>query len=199
MTAILVDENPLVHTVPPTFSALYQASGGLPQASIDEQDVVFFGPPVAADRLVGHSRTVEHPLHGDAHGTVRVDRTTEYRDITGHLVAEVYVSGTTDNATAPSTDHTSAAVLADYATATFGAESVRRFRTRITAPSDAHTTASLACTSSVVAEYDKDDERVADVVLTATDRFGTVAARAWATLTTSRSNSLSPNTPRVHA
>ena len=180
MTAMLVDENPLAHAVLPTFSALYDASAGLNDASIDEQDVVFFGPPNPADTVVGNIRVLEQLPVADS-STSRIARTTEYRDMYGHLVAEVFVSGIVDGSSPSSASDKNSSALAAYAATKFGAESIRRFRTRIFVPEADSTSLTYTCTP--IAEYQKDTERVSDVIVTATDSDGTVAARAWATVT----------------
>lgn len=174
---MLVDENPLARAVLPTFSALYDASAGLTDAAIDEQDVVFFGPPNRTDTVVGNIRVLER-VPGAETSSSRIARTTEYRDMYGHLVAEVFVSGIVDER-APADGNPSA--LASFAATKFGADNIRRFRTRIFAP-DVDST-DLTYTCSAVAQYRKDAEQVSDVIVTATDRCGVVAARAWATVT----------------
>ncbi|NMD59843.1 UNVERIFIED_ORG: hypothetical protein FNL38_101118 [Nocardia globerula] len=176
MTAMLVDENPLAHAVLPTFSTLYDASAGLIDASTDEQDVVFFGPPRPTDTVVGSIRSLERIPSTDG-GPSRIARTVDYRDVYGHLVAEVYASGIACDIKGPVAASTSSA-LAAHVDSSFDADSVRRFRTRIFV-SDA---SRLTFTRTAVARYLKDSEYVSDFIVSATDDAGVTAGRAWVTV-----------------
>ncbi|MGW5074463.1 hypothetical protein [Rhodococcus sp. NPDC004095] len=126
-----------------------------------ERDCRFFGtPPRAGDLLTVTVRDGEH------------DRLTEYRDADGRLIADAWTQGAGG-------DTTTVGMLANYATDWLGAESVRRFRTRLVSAAPAGEP--LSCSGEVVQEYTADGEPRVDVVLTAVGESGRVAARAWAT------------------
>ncbi|EME15504.1 hotdog family protein [Rhodococcus triatomae] len=145
--------------VPPTYLCGTDGLAG-PDGVTPERDCRFFRtPPRAGDLLTVTVRAGDH------------DRLTEYRDADGLLIADAWIQGSGD-------DTGVVGVLADYATGWLGAESVRRFRTRLLAPVP---TANLACTGEVVQEYTADGEARIDVVVTAAGPGGSVVARAWAT------------------
>ncbi|MFD4294741.1 hypothetical protein ACFWPA_18405 [Rhodococcus sp. NPDC058505] len=126
-----------------------------------ERDCRFFGlPPRAGDLLRVTVRDGDH------------DRLTEYRDADGRLIADAWTQGSGG-------DTAAVGLLANYATDWLGAESVRRFRTRLVEPVAAGE--ALSCTGEVLQEYTADGEPRIDVVLTAVAGGGRIAARAWAT------------------
>lgn len=146
--------------VPPTYLCGTDAVAGEHDVPT-ERDCRFFGkPPRAGDLL---TVTVRDGAH---------DRLTEYRDTDGRLIADAWTQG-------GGGDTAAVGVLADYATDWLGAESVRRFRTRLL--DSAPTGEQLSCSGEVVQEYTADGEPRVDVVLTAVGDGGRIAARAWAT------------------
>ncbi|MFE3292744.1 hypothetical protein [Rhodococcus sp. NPDC059234] len=146
--------------VPPTYLCGTDSVAGAHDVP-SERDCRFFGaPPRAGDQLTVTVRDGEY------------DRITEYRDADGRLIADAWTQGAGG-------DTTVVGQLADYATDWLGAESVRRFRTRLVTAVAADET--LSCSGEVVQEYTADGEARVDVVLTATGQGGHVAARAWAT------------------
>lgn len=146
--------------VPPTYLCGTDAVAGDHPVPA-ERDCRFFGlPPRAGDQL---TVTVRNGAH---------DRLTEYRDGDGRLIADAWSQGAGGDAGVVGR-------LADYATGWLGADTVRRFRTRLLTETD--TCEVLSCSGEVVQEYTADGEHRVDVVLTATAPGGGIAARAWAT------------------
>ncbi|TSE02193.1 hypothetical protein FOS14_02090 [Skermania sp. ID1734] len=157
-------ENPVV---PPTFLAAQVPYGSAEFEGVltspVEQNFWFAGPPPhAGDRLTAVSLVTA------------TETVNEFFDPSGRLVAETWRKGV-DSAVGMR----AASRLAAYATDWLGAESVRRFRTRIwreLAPGE-----ELVCTGTVQQRYRQDGESRVDVSVLGVNRSGEVVARAWAT------------------
>lgn len=169
MTTVVSQGNPI-----PTFLSLGMGTGLVGGA--DETDIVFFVPP-RDEPLRSRARTV----HDTA--THRVARTVEYFDSVGRRVAEVYRSGSDDEPGADTPGHTDSerlvAELVRCVVGRFGAERVRRFRTRIIGAAGSEP---LVCTDGVLQRYRTDHESVQDVAVVCATEAGTVVARAWVTV-----------------
>lgn len=158
------------------------ASGG---HDASEQDFAFFAPlPAPGETVFTRSRSES----GGGDGSLL----TQIFDNSGRLLAEGWTNtaaavhanqntpATVQDLTADSVDEVRGAdLLAAHLAATYGPDSLRRFRVRIAAPVGA--TDETTCSARELQRYTRDRVQVVDLALTCALADGAVVARAWAT------------------